>query len=137
MRDRFGNRKRIKLTEGELALGSWLYVTYKVITDETWDDIYDGKDEYLSAHHFPHLWKNGCRLCAKYINYSKFSCGRCPLKRIQRKKGVGSSIDWCGCGANSWYDKVIYSGRGTHSERISSAINICNVLARELKKERK
>lgn len=137
MRDKFGRRKRIKLTDGELALGSWLYITYKVIIDETWDEIYEGKDEYLSEHDFPcYLWKNGCRLCEKHINYGKATCGRCPLKRTQKSKGV-NSISWCGCDTNSWYGKVCYKGKGTHSERISSAINICNVLAKELKKERK
>lgn len=138
MRDNFGRRKRVKLTAGELALGSWLYVTYKVITDKTWNRVYEGKDNYLSAHQFPiYLWRNGCRLCGKHIDYLKQSCGRCPLKRIQRNKGV-NSIDWCGCGDNSWYEKVCHNGMiYTHSECISSAINICNVLAKELKKERK
>lgn len=137
MRDNFGDRKRIELTDGELALGSWLYITYKIIIDKDWDDIYVGKDEYLSAHHFStHWWSNGCILCEKHIRQVSRSCGRCPLKRIQKKKGVNSK-DWCGCGANSWYENVCYKSKATHSKRISSAINICNVLAKELRKERK
>ena len=134
MRDKFDRKKRIKLTEAELALGSWLYVTYKVITDETWDDVYIGKIDYLSAHGSTyHKWINSCKLCTKHIDYTKHSCGRCPLKREQRNKGLTIN-DWCGCGDNSWYTKVCFASGYPHSERISSAINICNVLAKELKK---
>lgn len=137
MRDKFGRRKRIELTEGELALGSWLYVTLQIITDEAWDEIYEGKEAYLSAHEFHYSnWTNGCKLCEKHIDSARYTCRRCPLKKAQKSKGVNST-DWCGCGDNSWYEKVCYARKGTHSERISSAINICNVLAEELKKERR
>lgn len=136
MKDKYGNRKRIELTEGELALGSWLYITYKVITDEHWDDIYKGKEDYLSVHDFNYYkWRNGCILCTKYMTYP-ISCGRCPLRRAQMNKGV-TIKSWCGCGNNSWYDKVCHNRLFTHSKRISSAINICNVLAKELKKARR
>lgn len=70
-------KKRMYLTEKELAIGMWLYVKMCIVRYENeYGIFYIGslKDEYLSAHGFHKLWIFNCILCDKYR-----ACKLCPL----------------------------------------------------------
>ena len=72
-------KKRIRLTEKELAIGTWLYVKMMIQRDNLYhrDYIPNLKDEYLSAHNRCDLWINNCILCDKYLLVDY--CSGCPL----------------------------------------------------------
>ena len=72
-------KKRIKLTEKELAIGMWLYVKMMIQENNLYhrDYIPNLKDEYLSAHDRCDLWFNNCILCDKH--FLLYKCSGCPL----------------------------------------------------------
>lgn len=43
-------KKRLHLTDEELALGSWLYVILHIANDENFDHIAKCKGDYLHTH---------------------------------------------------------------------------------------
>lgn len=124
-------KKRIKLTDEELALGSWLYVILHIANDENFDEIHYCKGNYLRTHD-KYSWKNNCLYCEKYYNYR---CSQCPLKDAEIKEGI-EFYDWCGCDDDSWYDNLIYTKYYSQKERIGYALKICEVFAKELKRTR-
>lgn len=86
-------KKRMCLTEKELAIGMWLYIKACIASDDnSCGAIYinDLKRDYLSAHDSLDLWSNNCILCAKY-----FKCELCPLNNcIQGKESLYRKV--CG-----------------------------------------
>lgn len=124
-------KKRIKLTDEELALGSWLYVILHIANDENFDEIWNCKGNYLQAHNV-YSWKNNCLYCHKYFDYN---CCDCPLKDAEIKEGMKFD-DECGCGNFTWYDNVIHPNCYSQKERIGYALKICEVFAKELKRKR-
>lgn len=124
-------KKRIKLTDEELALGSWLYVILHIANDKNFDTIYECKRNYLQVHNI-YDWKNMCLYCNKYYRYG---CVSCPLKDAEIKEGMKFD-DWCGCYNSSWYDNVIRPNCYNQKERIRYALKICEVFAKELKRKR-
>lgn len=127
-------KKRIKLTDNELALGSWLYVLLNMIHDETYHDIYNGKAKYLLSHG-TYNWHNCCLLCQnQWTDDRFFNCENCPLSIAQKEAGLTfDPMD--GCDEGSWYETVAFDyDEDSYQKRISACLNICNVLANELKK---
>ena len=141
MKIRFCRRKRIKLTDEEAGLGAWLYLTYKIICDDTFDSIYDTKRIYLLEHGIGNWW-NGCLLCHRY---HKNNCSKCPLykaeSRTYKKEFINEGCDGYGYNTNkhkdSYYWKTWHLEKYSHQERISACLKICEVLVKELKKSRK
>ena len=132
-------RKRIKLTDEEAGLGAWLYLTYKIICDDTLNNIYETKMNYLFEHGISN-WTNGCLLCHRY---HKYNCSECPLYKAESRKyknkfrnegcdGIDDEKD-----RDSYYWKTWHLEKYSHQERISACFKICEVLVKELKKSRK
>lgn len=69
-------KKRIKLTEKQLAIGMWLYIKMVIKTRNEYGIFYlrELKDKYLSAHDRCNLWENNCILCNAHSE-----CKACPL----------------------------------------------------------
>ncbi len=124
-------KKRLHLTDEELALGSWLYVILHIANDKDFDHIVECKGDYLYTHGI-YCWDNNCLYCARYYY---FKCTNCPLKDAEIKEGMKFE-DWCGCYNSSWYDNVIHPNRYSQKERIGFALKICEVFAKELKRKR-
>lgn len=126
-------KKRVHLTNEELALGSWLYVILHIANDENFDTIYECKRNYLQTHNI-YDWKNMCLYCNKYFHYA---CVSCPLKDAEKKEGMKfDDIDWCGCDSFTWYDNVIHPNCYSQKKRIGYALKICEIFAKELKRKR-
>lgn len=141
MKNGLHRRKRIKLTDEEAGLGAWLYLTYKIICDDKFDNICETKINYLLEHGINN-WINGCFFCHKY---HKDNCSECPLYKAEsRKYKKGFKNEGCD-GINydnekdkdSYYWKTWHLEKYSHQERISACLNICKVLAKELKESRK
>lgn len=67
-------KRRMKLTEKELAIGMWLYIKMNIANRDN-DSITILKYDYLSDHHMSGKWKCNCILCDKHDGV----CLRCPL----------------------------------------------------------
>ena len=126
-------KKRIKLTDEELALGSWLYVILHIANNENFDKIHICKGNYLRVHD-KYGWRNNCLYCQKYF-YDK--CSHCPLKDAEIKEGMKfDDTDWCGCDSFTWYDNIIHPNCYNQKERIGYALKICEVFTKELKRKK-
>ena len=69
-------KKRMKLTEKELAIGMWLYIKLMIQQNNSYEIAYipNLKRDYLSAHDTHVSWINDCIFCDIYD-----SCIVCPL----------------------------------------------------------
>lgn len=116
-------KKRIKLTDKELAIGMWVYICLYI---ESYNDEYEGH-EYISSlkrrwleEHYKinytigkaSYWENNCWLCNKYwLDH----CSDCPLIK---------------CGMDSLYDKVTdyYLNKDYQIKALKCAKKILNVM---------
>ena len=115
--------KRIELTDTELALGMWLYITLNVAMKEEVNIPYI-KRWYLACHNKSKTyWEKNCYLCEKYM--SNTDCHKCPLRKAQGLKPTE-----CGCSDKTWYGKIC-SYYTTKEERLSSCCKIIDVMRRE------
>ena len=93
-------KKRINLTDGELAVGMWTYILLFV---ENWHgsrvrapSIAGLKLKYLLSHGKDYdYWENDCYLCNKYSIEGRCTC-KCPLNKDGSRCGVGSTW-WRAC----------------------------------------
>ena len=115
--------KRLELTDTELALGMWLYITLNVAIKEEINLPYL-KRWYLVCHNKDRFyWEKGCYLCEKYAN--DIGCRKCPLRKAQGLKPTE-----CGCSAGTWYS-TICSYYSTKEERLSCCCKIIDVMRKE------
>lgn len=72
-------KKRMKLTEKELAIGMWLYIKMMINKYNVYSMTYikSLKRQYLSKHDYCDVWFNNSILCDKYL-FAGF-CSGCPL----------------------------------------------------------
>lgn len=126
-------RNRIKLTEDEIALGSWLYVILCIANNPN-RNLRNVKELYQKAHDI--CWRNACLFCERYQdNFLRHPCIKCPLYRAELACGEDIGPDYgYGCDEGSWYNtvRIPYNTE----KRIRAALNICEVFAQELKKVR-
>lgn len=127
-------KKRIELNDNEVGLGSWLYTTWLMINDDMFDEIWEAKHKYQKEHGREN-WRNACLFCQQNYKPEEYTqCEECPLTKAQKKAGLIVD-DQDGCDEGSWYDKICFAS-STHEERIKASINICRVMAEELKEVR-
>ena len=88
-------KKRINLTDGELAIAMWLYVKERIKSaDITCTEKYEsvtGLKLYFLAEHGKgkHYWYNACLLCQRYV--SEGGTCDCPLSEGGLDCGIGST----------------------------------------------
>ena len=119
-------KKRIKLTDTELALGMWLYIALNVAkTNDNELAISYIKRWYLACHNKDrYYWECGCYLCEKYKK--DIGCHKCPLHKAQ-----GLKPTQCGCSSRTWYGKLC-SYYTTKEEKLSYCCKIVDVMRREV-----
>lgn len=118
-------RKRIELTDKELALGMWLYIALNVARKEEVKIPYI-KKWYLACHNKNRdYWLNGCYLCEKYKGSLTGSCNKCPLRKAQGLKPTE-----CGCSGRTWYGRVC-SFYTSKEEKLSCCCKIIDIMRRE------
>lgn len=119
-------RKRIKLTDKELAIGMWVYICLYIESyDHTSSElkwIVNVKKEWLKKHYkksytvSPEFyWEHDCYLCHKHW---KDNCLRCPLGK---------------CSTGSLYEGVAYyfDSKVKQVKALECAKRILNVIAKE------
>ena len=74
-------KKRMKLTEKELAIGMWLYIKQQIMLSER-PDITSIKYDYLIEHCGSTMWQNYCILCEKHER----DCSSCSLGSCDRNR---------------------------------------------------
>lgn len=118
--------KRLELTDTELALGMWLYITLNVArTNNNELAIPYLKRWYLGCHNKDrYYWESGCYLCEKYAN--DIGCRKCPLHKAQGLKPIQG-----GCSSGTWYDKIC-SYFTPKEEKLSYCCKIVDVMRREV-----
>lgn len=88
-------KKRIKLTDKELAISMWVYIYLKiseyVIGTDSMSDICGWKVRYLRAHKKENYWRNNCLLCS--LHYNTISKCECPLSENGKDCGEGSTYE--------------------------------------------
>lgn len=86
-------KKRINLTDKELAIGMWIYVyNYIASADISTPQasVTNLKVKYLNEHYKGRFyWYNACLLCQRYINEGG-NCS-CPLSEGGKDCGIGST----------------------------------------------
>ena len=120
-------KKRIKLTDKELAIGMWVYICLFIESYDTEDAerelIVKLKQNWLLAHgvksyriNLDYKWRNDCYFCEKY--YYNTTCRNCPLQS---------------CTTGSLYDSVIeyYHNKDKQSKALECAKRILNVILAE------
>ena len=119
-----GEHKRIELTDTELALGMWLYISLNVARKEEVNLPYI-KQWYLACHNKDKdYWEKSCYLCEKYANGTV--CCKCPLHKAQELKPTE-----CGCSSATWYGKIC-SFYTSKEEKLSCCCKIVDVMRREV-----
>lgn len=123
---RRSKHKRLELTDAELALGMWLYITLTVAMKDEVNmvNIPYIKQWYLACHNKNKTyWANSCYLCEKYM--SNANCHRCPLHKAEGLKPTER-----GCSDKTWYGKLC-SYYSTKEEKLSCCCKIIDVMRRE------
>ena len=88
-------KKRINLTDGELAIAMWLYVKERIksadITRTEYHESVTGMKQHFLAEHGKgkHYWYNACLLCQRYV--SEGGTCDCPLSEGGLDCGIGST----------------------------------------------
>lgn len=125
-------KKRIKLTDEELAIGMWVYIYLEISKELKADDVYllvrsvnIFKRRYLKAHGLgEYYWYNCCLLCQRYLKEGE-KC-KCPL-----------SEDGKDCGDGSLYKKasLYYVDRRYQEEAIEACKEIIKIMIKEADKK--
>lgn len=94
-------KKRIKMTDKELAVAMWVYIKLYIEGAELNTEspsVTNLKADFLKAHEKGFFyWYNACLLCQRYVNENG-TCN-CPLSEDGKDCGVDSS----------WWDVARYS----------------------------
>ena len=121
-------KKRINLTDGELAVGMWLYIKERIKSEDLRTEaevecITKMKIQYLRAHgKGKNYWYNLCLLCQRYIKEGYNTECKCPLSEGGLCCSVGSS----------WWAVVCYTNSEEHRQR---ALKACDKIIEIMKKE--
>lgn len=123
-------KKRIKLTDKELAIGMWVYICLYI---ESYNDKLEEhetivylKKKWLEKHYKKSYkvspffcWEHDCYLCSKYL---KSNCLACPLGN---------------CGVWSLYEGVTeyYYNKEYQNKALGCAKKILGVIQREVEDE--
>lgn len=119
-------KKRINLTDGELAIAMWLYVKERIksadITRTEYRESVTGMKQHFLAEHGKgrHYWYNACFLCQRYV--SEIAQCNCPL-----------SEDGKDCGFDStWMDVIRYAENEEHRQK---ALVACDKILKIMERE--
>jgi hypothetical protein len=108
-------KKRIKMTDKELAVAMWVYVKLYIEGAELHTEsltVVQLKENFLKAHGKGFFyWYNACLLCQRYISETE-KCN-CPLSEDGKDCGMGSS----------WWDVIHY---GMDEEHRQKALEACD-----------
>lgn len=119
-------KKRINLTDGELAVGMWLYIKEKIKVAELNTEslaITDMKIQYLKEHGKARdYWYNYCLLCQRYMSEGYNETCNCPLF----EGGLCCSI------GSSWWIVTCYATSEEHRQR---ALKACDKIIRIMERE--
>jgi hypothetical protein len=119
-------KKRINLTDGELAIAMWLYVKEKIksadITGaEKYESVTEMKQHFLKEHSKgEHYWYNVCLLCQRYVS-ERGTCD-CPLSE--------GGLD-CGSGS-TWLQVANFATSEAHRQK---ALKACDKIIRIMERE--
>ena len=120
-------KKRINLTDKELAIAMWIYVKERIKNAdisciEKYASITGMKLHFLAEHgKGEHYWYNACLLCQRHISEIGF-CD-CPLSEY--------GLD---CGTGSTWMKVV--GFGTSEENRQKALEACDKILKIMENEK-
>ena len=115
-------KKRIKLTDVELAIGMWVYIYLKISESgsDSRSNLCVWKKDYLFLHGKEDYWRNDCLLCERH--FRAFTTCRCPL-----------SEDGTDCGMGSTYESAYkYFDSKSHRKR---ALEACKRIIKVLQEE--
>lgn len=119
-------KKRINLTDGELAVGMWLYVKERIKNEDLRTEaecITNMKIQYLKEHgKGKDYWYNLCLLCQRYITEGYGTKCKCPLS----EGGLCCSI------GSSWWIVACYANSEEHRQK---ALKACDKIIKIMKKE--
>ena len=118
-------KKRMKLTEKELAIGMWLYIK-SYIAQHKDALIVLIKTRYLKEHHMLGKWKNLCILCSKHNDV----CPRCPLDSCSSNyktlwSVVSNSI-------HKSFTRTLYEHPFTLEERLEACDKIIEAIEKDI-----
>lgn len=118
------DKKRIKMTDKELAIAMWVYIKLYIESAELCTEtptITDLKVRFLRAHgKGMFYWYNSCLLCQRYI--SEINQCNCPLSEGGKDCGQGST----------WLDVVSYA---RSEERRQKALRECDKILKIMEAE--
>lgn len=117
-------KKRINLTDKELAIAMWVYIKQYIESAELCTEslsVTELKVNFLRAHEKGFFyWYNACFLCQRHIN----EVGRCncPLSEDGNDCGVGST----------WGDVIRYAFDEEHRQK---ALRACDKILKIMEAE--
>ena len=118
-------KKRIKMTDKELAIAIWVYIKLYIEGAELNTEslsVVQLKTRFLRAHGKGMLyWYNSCLLCQRYINENG-KCN-CPLSEDGKDCGVDSS----------WWDVSRYA---VTEENRQKALKACDKIIKIMEAEK-
>lgn len=118
------SKKRIKMTDKELAVAMWIYVKEYIKSAELCTEslpIPRLKVDFLKAHgKGMFYWYNDCLLCQRHINENG-ECN-CPLSENGKDCGMGST----------WWDVIHYAITEEHRQM---ALKACDKIIKIMEAE--
>ena len=117
-------KKRINLTDKELAIAMWVYIRLYIENAELCTEsltVTQLKENFLRAHGKGFFyWYNACFLCQRHINEGG-KC-HCPLSEGGKDCGVGST----------WFEVIDYAKDKVHRQK---ALKACDKIIKIMKAE--
>lgn len=125
-------KKRINLTDGELAVGMWLYIKERIKNEDLRTEaecITNMKLQYLKAHgKTGNYWYNLCLLCQRYMTEGYHTKCKCPLA----EGGLCCSI------GSSWWIVACYAkGEEYRQKALKACDKIIEIMKKEAEKDEK
>ena len=120
-------KKRIKLTDKELAIAMWVYIKLYIEGAELNTEslsVVQLKTHFLHAHgKNSNYWYNLCLLCQRYITEGYNTRCKCPLA----EGGLCCSI------GSSWWAVACYANSEEHKQR---ALKACDKIIKIMEAEK-
>lgn len=118
------DKKRIKMTDKELAMAMWVYVKLYIASAELCTEspaVTDLKTRFLRAHGKGiFYWYNACFLCQRYV--SEIAQCNCPLSEGGKDCGFDST----------WMDVTRYAENEEHRQK---ALVACDKILKIIEEE--
>lgn len=118
------DKKRIKMTDKELAIAMWIYVKLHIEKSELYTEspsVTSLKTRFLRTHGKGiFYWYNACLLCQRYV--SEIAQCNCPLSEGGKDCGQGSI----------WMDVVDYARDEEHRQK---ALKACDKILKIVEAE--